>query len=121
MTNKKEARQRRARKTRAKIAEQKTVRLAINRTNQHIYAQVISAVAARFWQVLQRWKRKCAKKWRMAETQQLLQLLVSVLPKRLKVLALLQSRSIVPVTNTMVALKRWLMPRANMACSSKLR
>lgn len=43
MTNKKEARQRRARKTRAKIADQKTVRLAICRTNQHIYAQVISA------------------------------------------------------------------------------
>ena len=44
MTNKKEARQRRARKTRAKIAEQKTVRLAISRTNQHIYAQVISEI-----------------------------------------------------------------------------
>jgi len=43
MMNKKDARQRRARKTRAKIADQKTVRLAINRTNQHIYAQVISA------------------------------------------------------------------------------
>ena len=43
MLNKKEARQRRARKTRAKIAEQKTVRLAINRTNEHIYAQIISA------------------------------------------------------------------------------
>ncbi len=43
MLNKKEARQRRARKTRARIAEQKTVRLAIHRTNLHIYAQVISA------------------------------------------------------------------------------
>ena len=43
MTNKKDARQRRARKTRAKIADQKTVRLAIHRTNLHIYAQVISA------------------------------------------------------------------------------
>ncbi|HLP97084.1 MAG TPA: 50S ribosomal protein L18 [Sideroxyarcus sp.] len=41
--NKNEARQRRARKTRAKIAEQKTVRLAVHRTNLHIYAQVISA------------------------------------------------------------------------------
>ncbi|MDD2774956.1 MAG: 50S ribosomal protein L18 [Gallionella sp.] len=41
--NKKEARQRRARKTRARIAEKKTIRLAINRTNSHIYAQVISA------------------------------------------------------------------------------
>ena len=43
MLNKNEARQRRARKTRAKIAEQKTIRLAIHRTNLHIYAQVISA------------------------------------------------------------------------------
>ncbi|MFZ2541740.1 MAG: 50S ribosomal protein L18 [Gallionella sp.] len=40
---KKEARQRRARKTRARIAEKKSVRLAISRTNLHIYAQVISA------------------------------------------------------------------------------
>jgi large subunit ribosomal protein L18 len=47
MTNKKEARQRRARKTRAKIAEQKTVRLAISRTNQHIYAQIISACGSK--------------------------------------------------------------------------
>ncbi|MBI5918925.1 MAG: 50S ribosomal protein L18 [Nitrosomonadales bacterium] len=43
MSNKIEARQRRARKTRARIAEQKVVRLAIHRTNLHIYAQVISA------------------------------------------------------------------------------
>ena len=43
MLNKNEARLRRSRKTRAKIAEQKTIRLAIHRTNQHIYAQVISA------------------------------------------------------------------------------
>ena len=43
MFNKKESRQRRARKTRARIAEKKTVRLAISRTNLHIYAQIISA------------------------------------------------------------------------------
>jgi len=43
MLNKKASRQRRARKTRARIAEQRTVRLAIHRTNLHIYAQVISA------------------------------------------------------------------------------
>jgi len=43
MLIKKEARQRRARKTRARIAEKKSIRLAINRTNLHIYAQVISA------------------------------------------------------------------------------
>ncbi len=43
MLNKKETRQRRARKTRARIAENKTARLAVHRTNLHIYVQVISA------------------------------------------------------------------------------
>jgi large subunit ribosomal protein L18 len=40
--DKKEARLRRARKTRAKIAELKTARLAVHRSNSHIYAQVFS-------------------------------------------------------------------------------
>lgn len=39
--DKKENRLRRARKTRAKIAELKMVRLSIHRSNSHIYAQVI--------------------------------------------------------------------------------
>lgn len=47
MLNKNEARQRRARKTRARIAEQKIDRLAVHRTNLHIYAQVISACGSR--------------------------------------------------------------------------
>jgi len=47
MFNKKESRQRRARKTRARIAEKKSVRLAINRTNLHIYAQIISACGSK--------------------------------------------------------------------------
>ena len=42
MFNKNQARLRRARKTRAKIAELKAVRLCVNRTNLHIYAQIIS-------------------------------------------------------------------------------
>ncbi|MBI3140730.1 MAG: 50S ribosomal protein L18 [Rhodocyclales bacterium] len=37
----KQARLRRARKTRAKIAELKTVRLCVHRSNCHIYAQII--------------------------------------------------------------------------------
>ncbi|MBK9161953.1 MAG: 50S ribosomal protein L18 [Nitrosomonadales bacterium] len=45
--NKKESRQRRARKTRARIAEKKTVRLAVHRTNLHIYAQVLSACGSK--------------------------------------------------------------------------
>ncbi len=40
--NKKERRQRRARKTRAKIALQGVHRLCIHRTPRHIYAQVIA-------------------------------------------------------------------------------
>lgn len=40
--NKKEARLRRARKTRAHIAELKVARLTVYRSNCHIYAQVIS-------------------------------------------------------------------------------
>ncbi|OGV74645.1 MAG: 50S ribosomal protein L18 [Methylophilales bacterium RIFCSPHIGHO2_02_FULL_57_10] len=36
-----DARRRRARKTRAKIAELKATRLCVHRTNTHIYAQII--------------------------------------------------------------------------------
>jgi large subunit ribosomal protein L18 len=43
MIDKKEARLRRARATRARIALAKVVRLTVNRTNLHIYASVISA------------------------------------------------------------------------------
>lgn len=42
-----DARQRRARKTRAKIAEQRAIRLSIHRSNTHIYAQIIDASGAK--------------------------------------------------------------------------
>ena len=45
--NKKETRLRRARKTRAKLAELKAVRLTVFRSNCHIYAQVISGCGSR--------------------------------------------------------------------------
>jgi|SRR5687768_1955120 len=41
MSNPTESRLRRARRTRAKIAELKAVRLAVHRSNLHIYAQLI--------------------------------------------------------------------------------
>ncbi|MBI2312983.1 MAG: 50S ribosomal protein L18 [Betaproteobacteria bacterium] len=41
------ARLRRARQSRAKIAELKAVRLAVHRSNSHIYAQVIDASGAK--------------------------------------------------------------------------
>ena len=40
--NKKEARARRARKTRVRIALQRATRLVVNRSNCHIYAQIIA-------------------------------------------------------------------------------
>ncbi len=46
MINKKQARMRRARPTRAKIAELRAVRLSVFRSNTHIYAQVIDASGA---------------------------------------------------------------------------
>ena len=42
MIDKKQARLRRARKTRLKIAELRSLRLSVHRTNSHIYAQVFS-------------------------------------------------------------------------------
>jgi len=45
--DKKQARLRRARKTRAKIAELKAVRLTVHRTNCHIYAQIIDSSGSR--------------------------------------------------------------------------
>ncbi len=45
--NKKEARLRRARKTRARIAALNMTRLCVHRTNSHIYAQIIDETAGR--------------------------------------------------------------------------
>jgi len=45
--DKKQARLRRARQTRAKIAQIKAVRLAVHRSNGHIYAQVFSGCGSK--------------------------------------------------------------------------
>jgi large subunit ribosomal protein L18 len=45
--NKKEARVRRSRKTRVRIAEQRATRLVVNRSNSHIYAQIIAPTGDR--------------------------------------------------------------------------
>ena len=47
MFDKNQERLRRARQTRAKIAELSAVRLTVHRTNSHIYAQVIDASGAK--------------------------------------------------------------------------
>jgi large subunit ribosomal protein L18 len=45
--NKKDARLRRSRKTRLRIAEQCATRLVVNRSNSHIYAQIIAPAGDR--------------------------------------------------------------------------
>ena len=45
--NKKESRLRRARKTRARIAEQKKLRLTVHRSNNHIYAQIVDETGSK--------------------------------------------------------------------------
>ena len=47
MLNKKDQRLRRARQTRVRIAKQRAVRLTVYRSNQHIYASVISEDGSR--------------------------------------------------------------------------
>ena len=47
MIDKNQARLRRARKTRAKIAELNSLRLSVHRTNLHIYAQVFSSCGSK--------------------------------------------------------------------------
>ena len=47
MIDKNESRLRRSRRTRAKIAELKAIRLTVNRSNTHIYAQVIDATGGK--------------------------------------------------------------------------
>jgi large subunit ribosomal protein L18 len=47
MIDKKQSRLRRSRRTRAKISELKVVRLTVNRSNSHIYAQVIDATGGK--------------------------------------------------------------------------
>ena len=47
MIEKRQSRLRRSRRTRAKIAELKAVRLTVNRSNFHIYAQVIDATGGK--------------------------------------------------------------------------
>ena len=47
MIDKKQSRLRRARQTRARIAEQRAIRLTVHRSNLHIYAQVIDASGAK--------------------------------------------------------------------------
>ena len=67
--DKKQSRLRRSRKTRAKIAELKVVRLLVHRTNCHIYAQIIDASGGKVLASASTVEPKCARICRKAATR----------------------------------------------------
>jgi hypothetical protein len=106
MLTKKEQRLRRARQTRIRIATQGVARLTVNRTNLHIYASVISG--ARNWVQLAR-----------AVTSQPHRSLVSAWLKKPKLPVSKKLHLTAQVLRTTAESRRWLMPHARLACSSK--
>ena len=94
MLTKKEQRLRRARQTRIRIATQGVARLTVNRTNLHIYANVISGDGTKV-------------------------LASASTPKKPRQPASRRLPSTVRVLPTMVASRRWPMPRVKPACSFK--
>ena len=107
--DKKQSRLRRSRKTRAKIAELKVVRLLVHRTNCHIYAQIIDASGGKVLaSASTRRSQRCARICQKAATRMRPLWLASALLKRQKSLALKPLLLTVQASNIMVVLKRWL-------------
>jgi len=107
--DKKQTRLRRARKTRARIAELKMARLCVYRTNSHIYAQVIDETGSRVLASASSLEADCAL---------ILQTVATLLPqlwwarqslKKPRLQALVKLHLIVPASNTMVASRPWQM------------
>jgi hypothetical protein len=121
MIDKKQARLRRARKTRAKIAELKSVRLSVHRSNCHIYAQVISACGTKVLAAASSLEPEVRKSCRTA--------VMSVPPRRLGNWlpsvpgrpGSSRSRSIVPGFNITDGSRRWPRRRVKPASSSDRR
>jgi large subunit ribosomal protein L18 len=122
MLTKKEQRLRRAKQTRIRIAQQGAVRLTVNRTNLHIYANVISADGAK---VLA--SASTAEKEVRAElgasgkggNAAAAALIGKRIAEKAKAAGIeKKSRSIAPVSPTTVASRPLQMPPARPACSS---
>ena len=113
MLTKKEQRLRRARQTRIRIATQGVARLTVNRTNLHIYASVISGDGAKIL------ASASTAAMARAATPPRRKPLASVWPKKPRPLASRRSPSTARVLPTMVASRRWPMPRVKPACSFK--
>src|SRR5450759_1913151 len=118
MLIKKEARQRRARKTRARIAEKKSVRLAKNRTNFHIYAQVISASGDKVLASASSVEAEVRKALANGGNKAAAAMVGKRIAEKARSAGIPQFPSAGSGNEYQVVSKRWLKPRVNTVCSS---
>jgi len=109
---------RRARKTRAKIAELKVTRLSVHRTNTHIYAQIIAETGDRVIASASTVEADVRKKIKNGGNVEAAAAIGKLIAEKAKKQGLLLSLLTVQVTNITAVLKRWLMPHAKTACPS---
>lgn len=111
--DKKEARLRRARKTRAKIAELKVARLSVHRSNCHIYAQIIDETGSKVLASASTLEVEVRKELTNGGNAKAAALVGQRIAEKAKAPASRKSRSIVPVSTTMVASRPWQKPHAS--------
>lgn len=117
MTDKKVARQRRAKRTRMKIRELGALRLCVHRTPRHIYAQVTTAEGDK---VLA--SASTVEKELRASATSNAEAAVAVgklIAERAKALALSALPLIAPASSSMAGSRRWPMPRVKTGLNSK--
>ena len=111
------SRLRRARKTRAKIAELKVTRLSVQRGNGHIYAQIIAETGDKVLASASTLEAEVRKSLANGGNVAAVNVLLKKQRPQVSLLLLL----IVQVINTTVVLRRWLKPRAKTAYPSNSR
>lgn len=111
MFNKKQARLRRSRQTRAKIAELKAVRLCVNRTNCHIYAQIISPCGGKVLASASTLDKDVRTNVANGGNKAAATTVGKLIAERAKLPVLNKWLSIAPVSSTTVVFRRWRKPR----------
>ena len=115
MDEKKEARLRRSRKTRNKIAELKVLRLMVHRTNHHIYAQVANANGGKILVTASSLEPEVRKKLKYGGNVKAASVVGKRIAEKPRNTASLTSLLIVPGSSITAASKPWLRPHANTA------
>jgi large subunit ribosomal protein L18 len=117
--DKKQARLRRARKTRAKIAELKVVRLCVHRSNSHIYAQIIDGGGGQGAGRRLDHRGDVRKQAPNGGNVKAAALVGKLIAERAKAAGIERLHSIAPASCTTVASRPWPKPRVKADSSSK--